>query len=234
MAETQIKDLPNAGTPTVGMHFAVQQESADDIAQEITLDEFSEDSAMAAGDATVTNKLVTPKAFFTTNATTSANGTILTATAAKVAAKTATDSALTPSNIDDVGTVLFIPAIIDSSRIDAVKYPASSTIANFTMYEILVGRKKTINGFLDFTVATASTDYLEFTLNTTSSPTISQSGNGSWYDTSLSGNPRHPAGVTVITGGTNIVKIRVGVQFGGSFINGKTYRLHVGAEYITV
>ena len=231
---TEIKDLPSLGTPSGGVHFAVQYPLATGIAQQITQEELSQAAEMTtAGEQNGELYWLTGKAFTDTIANTARFGTIKVADTAAVAAKTSITEALVPDNVDDIGDTLFTPTNILASRIDATIYPALSTIANFTMYEMEVGNLKVINGFLDFTVGTASPSYVEFTLNSTSSPLISQSGDGSWYDTGTP-TPRHPAGVTVITGGSNILKIRIGVQYGGQFNSGTTYRFHLSSSYITV
>ena len=228
---TEIKNLPSVGTPSSLIHFAVQYPLAIGIAQQITQAELSQDSEMITPtEQNNQNYWLTGKAFTDTTANTARFGTIKVADTAAVAAKTSITEALVPDNVDDIGDTLFTPTNILASNIDPVKIPTSSTIANFTMYEILVGNLKIINGYLDFTPSANST-YIEFTLNNTSSPLISQAGSANWYVSTTT--DRIPIGMTVVSGGTNIVKIRFGIQFGATFVSGDTYRIHLSASYIT-
>jgi hypothetical protein len=238
MGPTDNKDLsqaPTPGTISEDFYFAGQNASgaSSTIIQKAKVSIFKFTSAVTGSNLGNTIKWMTHAAFRSTVGTVDDAGTFKQAVTADVTAGTATDKALTCSNVDDLKTAMFPRNQILSSRVDAVVYPASSVVNNWQAYEVDYGDLKVINGFCDFTVATTNTGYVEFTLNNTTSPIISQSGSGSWYDLSGSGTPRHPVGVTVVTGGTDTVKIRIGIETGSTFVNGTTYKFHFASQYIT-
>jgi len=231
MAEIQIKDLGNAGTPATTMHFAVQQEAAVDIAQEIALSEFSEAAEMTVVEGV--NKLVTPNAFTKTYAKEDRYGTVEIATVAEIAGQSSTEDAvaLPVGRIPEIfRSGIPLTTAISGSDIDGATEGVLSSLA---IYESIYGNRAIIGG--TFTLnPSQSTEEIEIYINNITQPMYTQSGSGYLTSASATGE-LHSLAIKIESVGTPTSgggQIRLTIGRGNvTFNSSGTYYIGLNIDY---